>query len=61
MKMRIERTATKVLKKADEVKKFIEVSGSDHLNMIYNKLIKNVEQMKLKNKKQSDMRSLFRS
>ena len=29
--------------------------------MIFNKLIENVEQMKLKNQKQSDIRSFFRS
>ena len=28
--------------------------------MIFNKLIENVEQIKLKNKKQGDMRSFFR-
>ena len=38
------------LKKLDEVKNFIEVNGSDHLNMISNELIENVEQMMLKNK-----------
>ena len=39
------------LKKLDEVKNFIEVNGSDYLNMIFNKSIKNVEQIKLKNEK----------
>ena len=29
-----------------------EVNGSDHLNMIFNELIENVEQMKVKNQKQ---------
>ena len=29
--------------------------------MIFNELIENVEQMKLKNKKQCDIRSFFRS
>ena len=29
--------------------------------MIFNELIENVEQMKLKNQKQSDIRSFFRS
>ena len=53
--------AAEALKKLDEVKNFIEVSGSDHLNMIFNGPIENVEQMKLKNKKQSDIRSFFRS
>ena len=33
---------------------------SDHVNMIFNELIKNVEQMTLKNQKQSDIRSFFR-
>ena len=41
--------AAETLKKLDEVKNFIEVNGSDHLNMIFNELIENVEQMKLKN------------
>ena len=49
------------LKKLDEVKNFIEVNRRDYLNMIFNKLIENVEQMKLKNQKQSDIRSFFRS
>ena len=40
--------------------KFIEVNGSDHLNMIFNELIENVEQITLKNQKQSDIRSFFR-
>ena len=54
-------TAAEALKKLDEVKNFIEVNGSNHLNMIFNESIENVEQMKLKNKKQSDIRSFFRS
>ena len=54
-------TAAEALKKVDEVQNFIEVSGSDHLNMIFNKLTENVEQMKLKNQKQSNIRSIFRS
>ena len=29
--------------------------------MIFNELIKNLEEMKLKNQKQNDVRSLFRS
>ena len=37
--------------KLDEVKGFIEVNVSDHLNMIFNELIENVEQRKLKNQK----------
>ena len=49
--------AAEALKKLDKV---TEVHGSDHLNMIFNKLIKNVEQIKLKNQKQSDIRSFFR-
>ena len=53
--------ATEALKKLDEVKNFIEVNGSDHLNTIFNELIENVKQMKLKNQKQSDVRSFFRS
>ena len=43
------------------MKNFIEVDGSDHLNMIFNELIENVVQMTLKNQKQSDIRSFFRS
>ena len=39
----------KALKKLDEVNNFIEVNGSDHLNMIFNEFIENMEQMKLKN------------
>ena len=42
-------TVAEALKKLDEVNNFIEVNGSDHLNMIFNGLIENVEQMKLKN------------
>ena len=53
-------TACEPLNKLDEVKNFIEVNGSNHLNMIFNESIENVEQMKLKNKKQSDIRSFFR-
>ena len=49
------------MKKLDQVKNSIEIKGSDHLNMIFNESIKNVEQIKLKNKKQSDIRSLFSS
>ena len=33
----------KELKKLDEVKNFIEVNGSDHLNMIFNELIAYVD------------------
>ena len=50
------------LTKLDEVKKFIEVNRSYYLNIIFNELIENVEQMKLKNKKkQSDIKSFMRS
>ena len=44
-------TAAEVLKKLDKVKNFVEVNGNDHFNMIFNELIENVEQMKLKNQK----------
>ena len=43
------------------MKHFVEVNGSDHLNIIFNELIENFEQMKLKNQKQNDIRSFFRS
>ena len=43
------------------MKNFVEVNGSDHLNIIFNELIENFEQMKLKNQKQNDIRSFFRS
>ena len=43
------------------MKNFIEVNGSNHLNVMFNESVENVEQMKLKNKKQSDVRSFFRS
>ena len=42
-------TAAETLKKLDEVKHFIEVNGSDNLNMIFNELIENVDQVTLKN------------
>ena len=70
MKMRIERThedenrkitVAEALKKLDEVKYFIEVNGSKHLNMIFNELTENLERMKLKNQKLGDIRSFFRS
>ena len=54
-------TAFEPLNKLDEVKNFIEVNGSNHLNMIFNESIENMEHMKLKNKKQSDVRSFLRS
>ena len=41
-------TVTEALKKLGEVKNFIEVKGSDHLNMIFNELIEYMEQMTLK-------------
>ena len=44
-------TTAEALKKLDEVKKFTEVNGSGHLNMIFNESIEKVEQMKLKNQK----------
>ena len=53
--------AAEALKKLDKVKNFIELNERDLLNMIFNEAIENVEQMKLKNKKQSDIRSFFRS
>ena len=40
-------TAAEALKKLDEVKNFMEVNGSDHLNIIFDELTKNVEQMNL--------------
>ena len=54
-------TAAEALKKLDEVKNVIKVNGNDHFNMIFNELIENVEQMKLKNQKLSYIRSFFRS
>ena len=54
-------TAAEALKKLAEVKIFIEVNGSDHLNIIFNEMLEqNLEQMKLKNQKQSNRRSFFR-
>ena len=47
------------LKKLEEVKKFIEATRSDHLNMIFNELIENVGQMTLKNQKQNDIKIYF--
>ena len=40
-------TAAEALKKLDEVKNFIDVKRSDHLNMNFNESIENVEQIKL--------------
>ena len=44
-------TAGDPLKKLDEVKNFIKVNERDRLKMIFNELIKNVEQMRLENRK----------
>ena len=38
-----------------------EVNGSDHLRMIFNDIIENAEQLKLKNQKKSDIKNYFRS
>ena len=43
------------------MKNFVEGNGSDHLNIIFNESIEYFEHMKLKNQKQNDIRSLFRS
>ena len=61
MKLNKKITASETLKKLDEVKNFVEVNGSDHLNKIFHELIENFEQMRLKNQKQNDIRSFFRS
>ena len=37
-------TAAEILKKFVEVKNFIKVNGSDYLNIVFNKLMKHVEQ-----------------
>ena len=50
-------TAAGTLKKLVKVKNLIEVNGNDHLNMIFNEFIENVEQVNLKNQKQKDVRS----
>ena len=50
-------TAAGTLKKLVKVKNLIEVNGNDHLNMTFNELIENVEQVNLKNQKQKDVRS----
>ena len=55
------KTTAETLKKLHEVKNFIQVNERDHLTMIFNELIKNVEQIKLKNQKQSNVRSFFTS
>ena len=41
-------TAGETLKKLDKLKNFIEINGSDHLNMIFNELSENMEQIRLK-------------
>ena len=41
--------AAEALKKLDEVKNFVEVNRSDHMNVTFNESIEDVEQMKLKN------------
>ena len=43
--------AAETLKKLDEVKNFIVIIESDHLNMIFIELIENMEQMRLKNQR----------
>ena len=40
---------------------FIKTNGSNHLYIIFNDLVENVKQIKLKNKKQTNIRSFFRS
>ena len=42
------------------MKNLIEVNGSNHFDMIFDESVENVDQMKPKNKKQSDIRSFFR-
>ena len=37
-------TAAEILQKFVEVKNFIKVNGSDYLNIVFNKLMKHVEQ-----------------
>ena len=37
------KTAAEALKKLDEKKNFTKVNRSDHLNMLFNELIENVE------------------
>ena len=54
-------TTAEALKKPNEMKNFIKINGSNHLYMIFNDLVENVKQMKLKNKKQINIRSFFRS
>ena len=54
-------TTAEALKKPNEMKNFIKINGSNHLYMIFNDLVENVKQMKLKNKKQINIRNFFRS
>ena len=54
-------TEAEATKKLDEVKNFIEVNRSDHMNIIFNDSLEIAKQMKLKNQKQSDIRSFFKS
>ena len=44
-------TAAETKKKLDEVRNFIEIIESDHLNMIFIELIENMEQVRLKNQR----------
>ena len=56
-------TAAEALKKLDEVKNFIkstETTISSDQHLIFNEIIENVEQLKLKNLKQSDIRSFLK-
>ena len=60
MKMSTQKdTAAESLKKLDEVKNSTKVNGSNHFNMMFNELIENTQQMKLKNEKQSNIRTFF--
>ena len=45
------KVTAEALKKLYEMKNFIEVNGSNYLDMIFNESVENMEQMKLKNKK----------
>ena len=50
MKMSTQKdTAAESLKKLDEVKNSTKVNGSNHFNMMFNELIENTQQVKLKN------------
>ena len=52
-------TAAEALKKLHEVKNFVEVNGSHNSNLIFNELIGDMKQLKLKNQKQSGIKSFF--